>query len=1263
MLKKVLVLFLFCSFALSVPIYSQTDPNNDPNWNWLSGTSYWIYSSVRPEGQGCQTPFVYPENESVLDNKPEDGWVLLLRDFGTPTRSTPTPFFILYNKYQGLLRIFVLPVISDYYTSGMITMNWGTTARTAALNHLEPTAWGEDKIDSTKNNSSAAYHRVVSNHWSFADFPVDYESNIALFQNTRISFNIWGSVTSNVSLNIGGDILQTFGDSQPANLPTRGFFQQGGEFQLAQKAVQGTQSTWLGWQQTISDIAKGIKDTTKPSLRNLKHSIDALSKSWLVSNLGAIGVGVGLLDFFVTGGRITETSKPAPLSFKANFRATGTISTDYQLGGPITVPLPGAIHTETATPTQLLYNHPLGVLSIKETPILQHRKYDMPVGGSVKRNTHSFRLKKDLIFNLNPSSDLEIVEIKAALVYEPRTVPIADEFIRYTDNNNINGIDNSTINLESATDNIYVFSTPYVNGNSVKYQKITVPSEAKDFYLYNPQGDAWDFAGVPDLQQDELIGKIYLKVFATLKVKNSSSNRQPIILISKYNCLIEAGDGVDAPWPTPPTPFSVNVTRSYDSGVSEVLPTQYGYSGTDNITLSTPINVNNYKFMCWSDGLREATRTLTSNANLVAYYKAVNKSSCQTAFSNNSQKKLVHIYGGCSEKVYESMNKIWMESSTDNGKTWNFVPSNPISGTAVAHSPSIDIPDGTNPYEYIIYYTSDDAGSKVMLTTNFGNQFRCTVEVSGNLPLSNYDLQPVIAIKQNESNSKVIAVWRQPNMGYAFPAGLYYRVGTIGPDSTVTWNDSRVIDYTGNCSNPTVVASKTLTDPNQFHLSYQEDLGDGDSRIMYHRLDVDGNNAVTFSNACEVSQGSGYYVNTNPSITLSGGLPKVSWIGYDRVVTYLQNALFRGKTGSTTWGSVYTYGTSGNNAVSVSLDKVGPSGYFLSYGDDCGDIRYVKSTSPSTVRYADNTGSYVQVKGGPDFNNSFIESFHNESLPFYFSSSSTVSVLGKTNTETISGRGLNITKGGLGLSFNLKDVRLDGSQVDFNEESDSAKAQRNFIETRAFSVGDNSELTYSYSYFTSDSAKVLKSLKDGEVVNYSLDLVDATSKEVLKNLAGVSYSNKDVNKKRPEYYKLLLKGIGNRAVKLRISSDMSLIDHSGVVSTISKTYSTGSSLKKNGFIEVNYSDVKPVVEYGLSQNYPNPFNPSTVINYQIPKASKVTLKIYDMLGKEVTTLVNEYKEQGRYSVEFNASRLPSGTYIYEIRTNDFVKSGKMLLLK
>lgn len=84
--------------------------------------------------------------------------------------------------------------------------------------------------------------------------------------------------------------------------------------------------------------------------------------------------------------------------------------------------------------------------------------------------------------------------------------------------------------------------------------------------------------------------------------------------------------------------------------------------------------------------------------------------------------------------------------------------------------------------------------------------------------------------------------------------------------------------------------------------------------------------------------------------------------------------------------------------------------------------------------------------------------------------------------------------------------------------------------------------------------------------------------------------------------------------------------------------------------------------YSLS-NYPNPFNPATTINYQIPHAGKVMLKVYDMLGKELATLVNEYKSQGQYSVRFNAGDLPSGMYLYTLRANDFTKSGKMLLLK
>ena len=80
-------------------------------------------------------------------------------------------------------------------------------------------------------------------------------------------------------------------------------------------------------------------------------------------------------------------------------------------------------------------------------------------------------------------------------------------------------------------------------------------------------------------------------------------------------------------------------------------------------------------------------------------------------------------------------------------------------------------------------------------------------------------------------------------------------------------------------------------------------------------------------------------------------------------------------------------------------------------------------------------------------------------------------------------------------------------------------------------------------------------------------------------------------------------------------------------------------------------------------NYPNPFNPTTTINYQIPQNGFVTIKVYDMLGKEVAVLVNENKSAGYYNVNFNASRLTSGVYIYTITANNFVQSKKMLLIK
>jgi hypothetical protein len=85
--------------------------------------------------------------------------------------------------------------------------------------------------------------------------------------------------------------------------------------------------------------------------------------------------------------------------------------------------------------------------------------------------------------------------------------------------------------------------------------------------------------------------------------------------------------------------------------------------------------------------------------------------------------------------------------------------------------------------------------------------------------------------------------------------------------------------------------------------------------------------------------------------------------------------------------------------------------------------------------------------------------------------------------------------------------------------------------------------------------------------------------------------------------------------------------------------------------------------YDLAQNYPNPFNPSTTIRYQIPAAARVTLKVYDTAGREVATLVNGQQGAGTYDVRFDATGLSSGVYFYQLRSGDFTRTSKMVLVK
>jgi hypothetical protein len=113
------------------------------------------------------------------------------------------------------------------------------------------------------------------------------------------------------------------------------------------------------------------------------------------------------------------------------------------------------------------------------------------------------------------------------------------------------------------------------------------------------------------------------------------------------------------------------------------------------------------------------------------------------------------------------------------------------------------------------------------------------------------------------------------------------------------------------------------------------------------------------------------------------------------------------------------------------------------------------------------------------------------------------------------------------------------------------------------------------------------------------------------------------------------------------------------------SYVNMSKQGNNGGNEEVSTQVQNVIPdaYSLNQNYPNPFNPMTTISFGIPEAAFVTLKVYDLLGNEIATLVNENVQAGTHQISFDASKIPSGVYLYKIQAGNFILTKKMILMK
>ena len=196
-------------------------------------------------------------------------------------------------------------------------------------------------------------------------------------------------------------------------------------------------------------------------------------------------------------------------------------------------------------------------------------------------------------------------------------------------------------------------------------------------------------------------------------------------------------------------------------------------------------------------------------------------------------------------------------------------------------------------------------------------------------------------------------------------------------------------------------------------------------------------------------------------------------------------------------------------------------------------------------------------------------------------------------------------------------------------------------DTITYDLGENVSLdSLRISFYEGDTGRLYKySAFSSNDLNYWSPIVDDIWSEETE------WTEVEFDSTRGRYIKLILKE-----------------SNQGNSASIWEFESYGTDKKQQG------TNVIYPTDFALLQNYPNPFNPSTKIRYNIPsnangQISNVVLKVYDVLGKEITTLVNEDKEAGSYEVEFEALNLASGVYVYRIQTSEFTETKKMVLLR
>ncbi len=706
-----------------------------------------------------------------------------------------------------------------------------------------------------------------------------------------------------------------------------------------------------------------------------------------------------------------------------------------------------------------------------------------------------------------------------------------------------------------------------------------------------------------------------------------------------------------------------------------------------------PLAAGNVNFISWestgtqqlntpqlSGGFYETPVVFTADQAVVtANYKGVNLTGDAGTYSHNNQRRIAKTQDTTLHKVYESMGKVFYEISTDDGSTWTIMNNGQPLYSGNAKSPAI-VADKIRVFNSVLisYQREGSNGNSEIVLHYYINNSHTPVYSQVITPQASldysYDLTPSLAMRKTD---EIMLVYDVPYIPfYSENPGIHCWYGSVDLKDGTGFEPyiSEVIPNSGSSSSyPAIVEEDNSPDLGTFHVVWQEGTS-----IKYTKIVGDWQPiSLSYSGYYEVSSTLASWGNRRPTITEdnSPNYPNrfyVSWIS-EQVGTHIQEGAMRINTNGNWHVINYTYSMGGGeNVETINANTNDTQAATIALGSSTTNGKFIWTNNPSSTRSIPYMGD-VKVSNGSSLTDQRISILQKQSAPYSFAFHGQGGLQKSSEKQSPVTREVNLAVDGNRLFIQMGNILVNGKNIGItNEALDELPGEKTAMEfndylvTETFEINDKTDLEFIFGIQTENNTK--PTLAGNKRIDVSVIMIDAETGRQIQELKNIKLKQIDSRDMLTKKYGVKAEDKQTRKVKLALVIDENL---EAEMNLVTKVDYLPEGLPKGKTEEITIESLSVVKDYGLAQNYPNPFNPSTMIKYQIPVSGHVTLKVYDVLGKEVSTLINRKQDVGYYEVEFDGSTLASGMYIYKIDVQsadpsnhkNFSKVKKMLMIK